>query len=214
MAGKSYIYIISDPENFESNWSLAKEKLNEIVNESGEQFMISVPEGRSRIVIDLMKSLKIDIIIKKIVSLTNDQVIGFTYETSIDGFAYWNYKGRELVRYFDYGFYGEEREWNELTGSPEPWEEEVFFSKEEEEAQMEDIDELEEEEKDELIEIYKGKKLKKGSCYPCLGGSGSLKIPLALGFPGIKGEFVPERKEIIERSEKPGFFSRLFGFRK
>ena len=88
----------------------------------------------------------IDILLKILIKHLNIEIYGLAGYNVVDGFSYWHYKNKKLLRRLDFGLYGkDERTWNIVEGKVEAWETEVFFN---EDAKKESLFSLLEQEND------------------------------------------------------------------
>lgn len=95
------------------------------------------------------------------------EVIWLAFQKQVDAFAYQRWNDGERVRRLTFGCYEEERTWEEVDGSPEPWEARVIFNQTELEERVLDMAPDEERE---LRAIWREQRLQVGSQEPNIDG--------------------------------------------
>jgi len=151
-------------------------------------------EWQDRPFIEIIGVYDIVSLLEIFVEYLNAEIYGFAGYNVVDGFSYWHYKNKKLVRRLDFGLYGKgERVWNIVEGKAEEWENKVFFGTENEKETLFSLQEWEEDlnmkplpsyikvnEVDKLKKelealqisvknIFAEKKLQVGSAYPFAG---------------------------------------------
>jgi hypothetical protein len=224
MAGRSYIYIHSEGGIQDSVWDAVAERLTGLAPSSENGFYLGLQEDGKWLLIDVVRANVnpmlfaiatrrgvLSTVIPTIAELTSHDIFGFEYQTVVDGFAYWHYRDQTLLRHFDFGMDGEERTWNALSGTPEPWEDEVFFSEEHARYHLEDLADSDED-ATEIAQIFNDRKLKLGSMFPYIGDG--VEIPFILQLPGTREDFVSGRDLVIRKPKRDGWLKRVFGLGK
>lgn len=98
-------------------------------------------------------------------------VIWLSFQSLVDAFQYHHWEDGKLVRSLVYGCFENEREWEKVEGTPEPWESVVFFGDLEGALRFRDLDL----ERREIERIYRGNIIQVGASEPALDGRESAR---------------------------------------
>jgi hypothetical protein len=125
--------------------------------------------------------------VDKLVGLSRElsaDVIWLSLQSAVDALQYHHWRGGTRLRSLVYGCYGpEERTWERVEGTPEPWEEAVFFDPEELGHALEDA-EGDETAQEELRSVWRQKALVVGRTLPAVYAKDCAhKIAAQLGLP-------------------------------
>lgn len=208
MAGSSTVYVKSTEAHFEQDWERIGEVCETMAPSTQEGLVMWADESKHEMLIRVAEVEELERLLPDLAKVSDAEYYGFSYETIVDAFVYWHYIAGQQVRYFEFGMFDEERTWNELVGTPESWEAEVFFSESEMEAQRAfclDAEELVVWEK-----MCSEKRLRLGVRLPFMGGLGSLQIPVRLGFPGIVEPANWTREQRFEKPRPVSWWRRIF----
>jgi hypothetical protein len=97
-------------------------------------------------------------------------VLWLSFQSAVDAFQFHHWRAGEHFRSLVYGCFTQERTWERAEGTPEPWEREVFFDREQLEHLLEDMDEFgeSEDEKREVERIWRDAEIRPGQTEPSL----------------------------------------------
>jgi hypothetical protein len=124
-------------------------------------------------------------------------VFWLSFQSAADAFSFHLWRSGELVRSLVFGCGKEERTWERATGTPEPWEAEVFFGLEDLRQLLTFIDD--ESERRALVNLWQEQKLVPGNVYPAIDARGCAgKIGQYYGFPGF------QPRDNLRAVRKPG----------
>ena len=90
--------------------------------------------------------------------------IWLSFQSTVDAFEYHHWRAGAALRSLVYGCYEEERTWEEISGTPEPWEQTVLFGQNELERSLNCIQE--ESYQEELRRIWRERELLPGRTDP------------------------------------------------
>jgi hypothetical protein len=109
-------------------------------------------------------------------------VIWMSFQSAVDAFQFHHWRSGAHLRSLVFGCFGEERTWERVEGTPEPWEREVFFDEKRLKIPLEHA--KAEKDKRELRRIWKAAELLPGRTQPSLDSRGCAhKIARYYQFP-------------------------------
>jgi hypothetical protein len=118
-------------------------------------------------------------------------VIWLAFQKTVDAFAFQHWKDGKRLRRLTFGCYEKERTWEEVDGSPEPWEAQAFFGQDRLELKLELTRQFSESaseaarEAERLRTIWRDRKLEADSHEPDIEARDAAEaVAIAYGLPG------------------------------
>lgn len=117
----------------------------------------------------------------------NTDVYWLGFQSVVDAFDYFHWRGGQLVRSLVYGCFTEERTWERADGEPEEWEAKVFFDAATLQRRLGVTNDKTE--KEQLERIWSDSLISPGQTEPALDGREcARKVAKYFGFPGWASE--------------------------